>query len=69
VADGDEPLRLGGEGERLSVSLAVLEQLLLVALKKLEGEVAPFPLTRWGYAAAASVGVCWVMFSYSIGLR
>jgi hypothetical protein len=31
-------------------------------------EVAPFPLTRWGYAAAASAGVCWVMFSYSIGL-
>ena len=25
--------------------------------------VAPFPLTRWGYAAAAFAGVSWVVFS------
>ncbi len=32
-------------------------------------EVASFPLTRWGYAAAAVATASWVMFSYSIGLR
>jgi hypothetical protein len=36
VADRDKALRLGGEGERLAVSLAVFEQLVLVALQELE---------------------------------
>lgn len=44
-------------------------QLSLLGRVGAQLEAAPFPLTRWGYAAAAFAGVGWVMFSYSIGLR
>jgi hypothetical protein len=40
MANRNEPLCLRGEGERSSVSLAVLEQVLLVALQKLERDFA-----------------------------
>jgi hypothetical protein len=40
MANRNEPLCLRGEGERLSVSLAVLEQVLLVPLQKLERDFA-----------------------------
>lgn len=38
MADRNEPLRLGGDRERLPISLAVLEQPSLVGLHELEGD-------------------------------
>jgi len=66
--DPRETLSIGSRAVRSGLARCDVVEKAKTADLLVVSEVAPFPLTLLGYAAAASAGVSWVVFSYSIGL-